>query len=113
MGLQNLPKPPTPLRKIIEEDVNKHHSDSSDDDYNLDQKFRETSYRHTQALIDQFDDKRIMNINKQIHWNIYDKGLLDWKTHRMLPRELYNKTDLMPKITSTRNGGGLSKLGST
>ena len=62
--IKNLPKPPTPIRKILEADVYKSHSDSSDDDLNMDQTFKETSFRITQNAIDNMSYDRVEELNK-------------------------------------------------
>jgi len=49
-------------------------------------------------------DKKIESINKQIQLLSYENGLKEWKKHRLMPRELYNQTSMLPKITSTRAG---------
>ena len=103
VSVRNLPKPPTPVRKIIEADVYREHSDSSDDDLRVDQNFKATSFGITQRAIDNMSEDRIAELNKQILLNRYNQGLKDWKTHRLLPKELYDMLNQEPKIRSSRS----------
>ena len=103
VSVKNLPKPPTPVRKIIEADVYKEHDDSSDDDLHADRDFRTTSFGITQRVIDDMTDDRIAELNKQILLNKYNQGLKDWRAHRLLPRELYEKLSQEPQIQASRS----------
>ena len=67
------------MQQIIEEDVNKYHSSSSEDDQVKDYEFREKSSKLTQLMVDTIEDGQIDDINHKIHINNYEKGLKNWR----------------------------------
>jgi hypothetical protein len=102
ISLAPIPKPPTPMREILEADVNQHHSDSSDDDYNHDEHFKSATTRITQGAIDGLSDAKIEGINRAILLNKYERGLKEWSKHKLTPRQLYDQLAAGPKVTTTR-----------
>ena len=77
---KSLPRPNKEMEKIIEEDVYRTHSSSSDDEKDNDYDFRERSNKMVQIMVDDnFDDDRIISLNKCMLKNNFESGLLNWR----------------------------------
>ena len=72
IGLENLPKPSLELEKTIEEDVYKHHHDSSDDEFMTDRAFKQASKEMVHELIYSLRDDHIDGIYQNIIQHEYN-----------------------------------------
>ena len=77
---KSLPPPNKEMEAIIEEDVYKTHSSSSDDEKANDYEFRDRSNKMVQIMVDDnFDDERVNSLNNCMLQNNFEAGLRNWR----------------------------------
>ena len=74
-GLDNLPPPKPEVQKLLLEDVNRQHQDSSDEEAQEDQEFQAQSRRLTQLLVDGLDEEQVENIEENMKNYKYERAV--------------------------------------
>ena len=95
MGIENLPQPSPEVKKMILEDVNRHHRDSSDDEEQEDQDFQAQSRRLTQLLVDGLEEDQVEDI---------EENMKNYKYERAVATNQVND-ELLSKLGMKRNDG--------
>ena len=105
-GLENLPQPSPEVKKLILEDVNRQHRDSSDDEEQDDKDFQAQSRRLTQLLVDNLNETQIERVEEYMKNYKYERAVsTNSVTDDLLTRLGMMGDDASPQIKKVNKSG--------